>query len=132
MFVCLFCCCWGIYYFWFFFWGVWGVVGFFKKKFFKGGGRVVNSFIILTYSVVDVICVNILLLKDCSELAPEIHVPNGNIVQRTYSPPSVTYGCNTGYFGHGSIQTISCPYGGKWSTLDYRCSISKQQMIGIL
>lgn len=58
---------------------------------------------------------------DCSESAPEIHVPNGKIVQRTYSPASITYGCNEDYVGYGSIQTINCSTGGKWSPLDYQC-----------
>ncbi|XP_052709244.1 T-cell differentiation antigen CD6-like [Crassostrea angulata] len=67
---------------------------------------------------------------DCSESAPEIHVPNGNIVQRTYSPASITYGCNKDFIGYGTTQTIYCSIGGKWSPLDYRCEHSYTRLVG--
>nr|XP_034333264.1 deleted in malignant brain tumors 1 protein-like [Crassostrea gigas] len=59
---------------------------------------------------------------DCSESAPGI--PNGKIVQRTYSPDVVTYRCN------GSIQTTCCPAGGKWASLDYRCEWQTTRLVG--
>lgn len=65
---------------------------------------------------------------DCSE--SEIHVPNGNIVQRTYSPPSITYGCNSDFIGNGTTQTINCSIGGKWSVLDYQCKHSYTRLVG--
>uniref|UniRef100_A0A8W8JE55 SRCR domain-containing protein n=1 Tax=Magallana gigas TaxID=29159 RepID=A0A8W8JE55_MAGGI len=65
---------------------------------------------------------------DCSE--SEIHVPNGNIVQRTYSPASITYGCIKDFIGYGTIQTINCSNGGKWSVLDYQCEHSYTRLVG--
>lgn len=61
--------------------------------------------------------------ENCSETTPVI--PNGIIVQRRYSPASITYGCDPNYISHGSKQTINCTVGWGWSPLDYRCSISQ-------
>lgn len=61
--------------------------------------------------------------ENCSETTPVI--PNGIIVQRRYSPASITYGCDPNYISHGSKQTINCTVGWGWSPLDYRYSISK-------
>ncbi|XP_052709242.1 soluble scavenger receptor cysteine-rich domain-containing protein SSC5D-like isoform X2 [Crassostrea angulata] len=66
--------------------------------------------------------------KNCSETTPVI--PNGHIVQRTYSPASITYGCDPNYISHGSKQTINCTEGWGWSPLDYRCSISYTRLVG--
>lgn len=90
--------------------------------FFSFKTLIISTLSCCTYNT----CTILLNLKDCSESAPEIHVPNGNIVQRTYSPASITYGCIKDFIGYGTIQTINCSNGGKWSLLDYQCEHSKQ------
>ncbi|XP_052695545.1 uncharacterized protein LOC128173917 [Crassostrea angulata] len=54
----------------------------------------------------------------CSD-PPEI--PNGYIAQKTFSPPSVTHGCNFGYTGVGN-NTSSCVPGKNWSAPGYYCA----------
>nr|XP_034333263.1 lysyl oxidase homolog 2 isoform X3 [Crassostrea gigas] len=65
---------------------------------------------------------NVCIETDCSQSAPGI--PNGKIVQRTYSPDIVTYRC------YGFIQTTCCPPGGKWTSLDYQCEWQTTRLVG--
>ncbi|XP_048733890.2 ficolin-1-like [Ostrea edulis] len=54
----------------------------------------------------------------CAEPVPDLK--NGQIAEKSFSPPSVTFECNPGHKGV-STNTITCPPGGKWSSLPYRC-----------
>ncbi|XP_052710869.1 uncharacterized protein LOC128185273 [Crassostrea angulata] len=84
------------------------------------GGEICNNYsTCITMQGNSKVCIE----TDCSELAPEII--NEQIVHRTYSPASITYDCKPGYIGIGSITTTNCSSGGKWSSLDYRCGLSK-------
>ncbi|XP_052692388.1 uncharacterized protein LOC128170662 [Crassostrea angulata] len=54
----------------------------------------------------------------CVDPVPEI--PNAYIAQKTFSPPSVTYGCSSGYTGVGNNTSICVP-GKMWKTPVYSC-----------
>ncbi|XP_056001820.1 angiopoietin-1-like [Ostrea edulis] len=54
----------------------------------------------------------------CAEPVPDLN--NGRIANQSFSPPSVTFECNPHHKGVGT-NTITCPPGGKWSSLSYRC-----------
>uniref|UniRef100_K1QHF1 Collectin-12 n=1 Tax=Magallana gigas TaxID=29159 RepID=K1QHF1_MAGGI len=49
------------------------------------------------------------------------NIPNCYIAQQTFSPPSVTYGCDFGYIGVGNNST-SCVPGKNWNTEGYKCA----------
>lgn len=56
---------------------------------------------------------------DCSEVYPELE--NGALTDRTFTPIMATFGCNVGFTGVGSVNTVTCKPGGKWTSLSYRC-----------
>ncbi|XP_062609284.1 hemicentin-1-like [Saccostrea cucullata] len=56
---------------------------------------------------------------DCAEPMPTL--TNGKAIIRTNNPISATFGCNIGFTGVGSKNTIHCSPGGRWTLLSYRC-----------
>ncbi|XP_061195956.1 thrombospondin-2-like [Saccostrea echinata] len=56
---------------------------------------------------------------DCAEPLPNL--VNGEVITQTNNPISATFGCNTGFTGVGSKNTIHCSPGGRWTLLSYRC-----------
>ncbi|XP_061196024.1 uncharacterized protein LOC133204314 [Saccostrea echinata] len=62
---------------------------------------------------------NFCIATECSESVPFLE--NGIIVSQTYSPPSVTYGCQENYIAVGQGNTTQCTPGGKWTPLSLIC-----------
>nr|XP_022294247.1 complement factor I-like [Crassostrea virginica] len=87
----------------------------------SAGGKTCGNEVCNNYST----CIRISSQKmkciatDCADPYPLLD--NGFISERTYDPISATYGCNSGFIGVGSGNTITCRPGGKWSTLSYVC-----------
>ncbi|XP_061195958.1 thrombospondin-2-like [Saccostrea echinata] len=62
---------------------------------------------------------SVCIKTDCAESLPNL--TNGKAIIRTNNPISATFGCNTGFTGVGSTNTINCAPGGRWTLLSYRC-----------
>ncbi|XP_048771850.1 coadhesin-like [Ostrea edulis] len=62
---------------------------------------------------------SVCIATECAEPLPTLK--NGVVARQTYSPISATFACSPGYTSVGTINTIYCRPGGKWSSLSYNC-----------